>query len=268
MPVTENWNLIREVYDIDMVSVYKELRKKLDTPDIVLRSGIDGVRHLSVLKDEIKNYCEANNLDFEEVFDKGYLLADSSNALYIRGLAWRLVYLEKVLIRLFLNYHKRKSGSPSKFVTLLEFRVLPILLNNLSPFADFEERQEIVAKWIEANKRYPRIKKINKNPKTFEDLFMDPSNAIKVIDVLTKNKILHSDGSWIGFSKFQSEVTALIDVLEEKNYIRVYQRRVTGRVFKEQFKMNLTDRALNLYTKVSNKMHPRYNKIIPDLQSL
>lgn len=134
---------------------------------------------------------------------------------------------------------------------------------NICPFRDVSERQKLITGWLEfyAKRTKP---KTDTNLITFEKLFIVPNYDSVFLRILKAKNILDTDGSWIGLSFKQTDVTSLIKVLKKNGYIRDnLSQEIVGRVFCNKFKITLSESSMRHQSKNSKSYDDAYESIFP-----
>ncbi len=259
------WEFKKNNYDIDIVSVYKEIKKLFETANDV-KAGYSREEYLQLIEYNIQNYCELNDYNFKFHFDFGNLVIPYSVNWYPHAMKLQIISMDSDLIRLFLNYHKNKyPAGKESFVKFVETRVYINLKAN-SRFKSVEQKMPIILKWLEDNVKAVSIKKIKSQPVTFDGLFRDPEYATQVVEMLKNADVLNPLGTWVGFSTMNTEMLALIDVLKSKNYIKKFPHILTAKLFRDKFNLIISDRSLRTNTQVRTDMYKNYSEIIPDIK--
>jgi len=276
----KDWTFERNVDDIDIVGVYNEWKEKLDH-STNLKDGFNKEEHLEAIKLQIVDFCNKNDYNYDYHFQNANLLLNSNEeALYVLGLAIKLIYIDKHKIRVYLDYHKLHYPKNRDFVNLMHYKVYDKIVR-LSPFQDLDERLPVIMNWIEEISREQNIikdiqvkrrgnrlgsSKKTTNPKTFEELFRDPAQAQIIIDILKVKEVIDPDGSWVGLSKYPTEIVALIQVLEDKSYLKRISRSTLAPIFRQKFNFKLGDRSFRSKAKIIHQKHGDYSTMIPDLK--
>jgi len=257
------WKFKQEKHEIDIIQIYQEIEKKFND-STSLKKGIVKVEYLNRLKEEVQFYCENNKIDFEYHFEPicGKIIIDNNSQLYVRALAYQLSWLDKDLIRLFLNRYNDNYPKKRDFVNLVESQVYKVFVK-ICPFRDFAERQKLITDWLEfyAKRTKP---KTDTNLITFEKLFIVPNYDTMLLKILKDKSILDTDGSWIGLSYTQTDVTSLITVLKKNGYIRDnLSQEIVGRVFCKKFNITLSESSMRHQSKKSKSYDDDYELIFP-----
>lgn len=99
-----------------------------------------------------------------------------------------------------------------------------------------------------------------------EDVFKDKNEAKKIIVLLKSKGIIDKDEKWIGLGKNKTEVIALIEALDELQYLLPVKKIPRGLVFCKHFGINIYERNFN--NNAPKKDLEKYIDIIPSREKL
>ena len=247
------------VYDLNLAEIFKSLQNAVRDARI-LEAGLTADELLIRWESVIRDYCEINQIDFDDTMANSNLIISGDDSFYVMTMVMKLFTLDTFKIPLFLNYQKSLSTNISEFVGKVEYYVLKSLKNN-SPFKDTDSKLEKITEWVLSEKRKTKVE-VPKETE-FSSLFTQKRFADDLIRILTNHFIIN-EGIWEGKTSAKTEVNYLISLLIDKGYLKAGDFTKTSKVFCKQFKIALSARSYRHIPKLDTEIKKLYQKILPD----
>lgn len=109
-----------------------------------------------------------------------------------------------------------------------------------------DECARIQSQIIASNKLNIALQKNSKiKIETFPDIFKDPGDAKKIIEILKTHSYIDKKDNWNGVSGNKTEPVSLIEVLIEKEYTRIKKRATLANAFIKTYAIQISSRSIN-----------------------
>jgi hypothetical protein len=192
---------------------------------------------------------------------KGKLLVPNDHGFYTIAMVLKLQAIDGFKIPLFLDYQKLLHQNKSEFIGQAEFRVLNAFSNN-APFKDAHEKLDKISAWISAARSKLKAKEV-KVETDYISLFRDKNFPDKLKEILELNNIL-DEGVWVGKSNHKTEINILIEVLIEKQQLKVGFKTEMSGLFCKEFGIILSERSMRNLPKDNSGIKIAYQEMIPN----